>query len=338
MQILKPMNPETSFYKALSWVTWPALMIMCVTINAYGYAAGMPILFFNLAYLFLIVALFVLENKMPFEKEWQKPDGQNIASILHTLSSKGTVQLLLMFAGVIGLVELIKPLAEPLDYGIWPREWPVWAQVILGLYVAEFMLYWAHRAGHEVPFVWRFHAVHHSVTKLWLLNTGRFHFVDSLISILMGMGLLLALGAPLEVIQWLAAMTAFIGMLTHCNVDMKFGALSWVFNTPELHRWHHSMDLREGNRNYCENVMIWDHVFRTFVNPKDRRPPANIGMKDYMPPKFWQQILWPFLSVKTKQRIIPEFEPLPFIYEDEDTRPEIIKRDRDSALRGEGKA
>lgn len=43
-----------------------------------------------------------------------------------------------------------------------------------------------------------------------------------------------------------------------------------------------------------------------------------------MPPKFWQQILWPFLTVKTKQRIIPEFEPLEFIYEDEDTRPEIV--------------
>lgn len=45
MQILKPMNPDTGLYKALSWISWPALMIICIAINAYGYATGMPILF-----------------------------------------------------------------------------------------------------------------------------------------------------------------------------------------------------------------------------------------------------------------------------------------------------
>ena len=231
-----------------SWGLWPLLFTICMVIAGYGFAHDAPILYFNIAYIFLILSLVFLERWMPHERKWLNPDGQNTASILHTISSKGSVQLLFIFSGVIGLAELITPAAEA-GYGIWPRDWPMWGQVILGVVAAEFGLYWVHRAGHETPWMWRFHAVHHSVTKLWFLNTGRFHFVDSLASIILGLAILLVLGAPMEVVQWLSAITAFIGMLTHCNVEMRFGPLNYIFNTPGLHRWHHSKDLREGNRN-----------------------------------------------------------------------------------------
>lgn len=298
----------------LSWVLWPALMTICMVGTAYGFEAGYPIITFNICYVFLITALFLLEKYMPHEREWLKPDGQNIASILHTLSSKGSVQLLFMFSGIIGLAELITPVMEP-GFGIWPRDWPMWLQVIVGVTLAEFGLYWVHRLGHTTAWMWRFHAVHHSVTKLWFLNTGRFHFVDSLASIVIGLAILIPLGAPMEVIQWLTVITAFIGMLTHCNVEMRFGPINYIFNTPALHRWHHSKQLFEGNRNYCENVMLWDHVFGTFYHA-DYRPPAEIGMSDYMPDKFIHQLMWPFLTTKQKQKIIPEYEHIPFGYED----------------------
>ena len=189
-------------------------------------------------------------------------------------------------------------------HGIWPHGWPLAAQVMLGVVVAEFPLYWAHRLGHEWPVLWRFHAVHHSVTKLWIVNTGRFHFVDSLYKIVLSVALLLALGAPSVVVIWFSAFTGFIGMLTHCNVEMRFVApLSWIFNTPELHRWHHSKELREANRNYCENVMVWDLLFGTYFRESHRRPPADIGIREFMPPRFIHQIIWPFLTEEGKQRI-----------------------------------
>ncbi|MBU0799421.1 MAG: sterol desaturase family protein, partial [Alphaproteobacteria bacterium] len=109
------------------------------------------------------------------------------------------------------------------------------------------------------------------------------------------------LGAPMEVLIWLSAITAFIGMMTHCNVDMKFGPLSWIFNTPELHRWHHSRDLHEANRNFSENVMLWDMVFGTWYNP-GTRPPVNIGINEYMPPGFLAQLAWPFRAVVWRVR------------------------------------
>ncbi len=298
----------------LSRILWPALFIICMGITAYGAHQDALLLYFNFAYVFLMAALFGLEKIMPHERAWLEPDGQNWAAILHTLSSKGSVQALFVFSSVIGIAEYITPYTSE-GYSIWPRDWPLWAQVILGVVAAEFGLYWVHRAGHEVSWVWRFHAVHHAVTKLWFVNTGRFHFVDSLLSIVLGLGILLAMGAPMEVVQWLSAITAFIGMLTHCNVEMRFGWLNYVFNTPGLHRWHHSKDLKEGNRNYGENIMLWDHVFGSFYDA-DYRPPADIGMKDYMPVKFLHQILWPFLSVKAKQKLVPDFVSLPFIKEE----------------------
>ncbi len=288
----------------VSYLLWPGLVAGCLAVTAYGAAQGHMMLYFNIAYLCLIVSLYFLERAMPHEKTWMASDGQTIANIAHTLTSKGTVQLLIIFGGVIGLAGMFE--SGAMDRGIWPASWPLSAQIALGVVASEFALYWSHRIAHEIPFLWRFHAVHHSVLKLWFVNTGRFHFIDSLKSIVLGMIPLVILGAPLEIVQWQAAITAFIGMLTHCNVEMRFGPLSRVFNTPELHRWHHSRKLEEGNRNYGENVVIWDQIFGTYINP-DRRPPDNIGIADFMPEKFTHQLLWPFLNERQKQALQAKF-------------------------------
>lgn len=277
----------------MSWLAWPGLLAIAMGIQAIGFSIGWPAVFFNIAYLVLAVSLYILEQVMPHEAVWNDNDGQTFANIAHTLTSKGVVEAAVIFSTVIGISTYVTPAAEA-GYGIWPRAWPMAIQVALAIVLAEFGLYWAHRIAHEWPWLWRFHAVHHSVTRLWIVNTGRFHFVDSFKSIAIGMAILLSLGAPMEVLIWLSAITAFVGMLTHCNVDMKFGPLSWWFNTPELHRWHHSKDLREGNKNYSENIMLWDHVFGTYYNARDYRPPVDIGIKEDMPAGFLAQLAWPF--------------------------------------------
>ncbi len=290
-----------------SWLAWPVIFTGAMVITGIGFAWDAPVIGFNLGYLFLGLSLFVLEHKMPHEKKWNIDDGQTAASLLHTLTSKGTVQTIFIFSAALGLTSLITPASEP-GYGIWPREWPMAAQAALGIVAAEFALYWGHRIAHEWIPLWHFHAVHHSVNKLWILNTGRFHFIDSLKSIVGGMALLLILGAPMEVFHWLAAVTAFIGMLTHCNVEMRFGPISYIFNTPELHRWHHSRVITESNKNYGENVMFWDLLFGTFFNAA-RRPPENIGIAEYMPPGFLGQIAYPFVRLARGQ-LTPESMPI----------------------------
>lgn len=290
----------------VSWIAWPGLMAICLAISAYGFHVGHPVIYFDIGYVFIVTVLVFLEIWMPHEKTWQENDGQTLANLLHTFTSKGTSQAIMIFSAAIGLAELIKPVAEP-GYGVWPREWPMWAQACLGVVAAEFGLYWAHRLAHEWPILWRFHAVHHSVVRLWVINTGRFHFMDSVFKITLGTAVLLAAGAPLEVVQWTGIVTAYVGVLTHCNVEMRCGWLNYIFSTPNVHRWHHSLDLSEGDKNYGENVVIWDILFGTFVN-KPHRPPANVGIHHYMPPRFIHQLIWPFLSAARRNRIEADYK------------------------------
>ena len=274
----------------LSRLLWPLLLGIPVALVAIGMDLGYPaFVAFNVTYLAFATVIFGLERARPHERTWQAPDGQLLQDLGHTLLNKGAVQAMIVFAGVIGLAEVISADGR----APWPVHWPLWAQVALGLLIAEFGLYWMHRLSHEWYPLWRFHALHHSVLRLWFINTGRFHFIDTLLSVAVTLLLLIPAGAPADVFVWVSITTAFVGMLTHANVEMRPGPFSYVFNTPALHRWHHSTDLREGNRNYGEVLIVYDLLFGTYFNP-DRRPPARIGISEAMPAGFWYQLVAPF--------------------------------------------
>ena len=275
----------------LDYTLWPAIFGGALAITYVGLSQGYQITGFLIAYFCVALSLFILERVRPHEKVWHENDGQMPNDLAHTLLTKVMVEVTIITLTAIGIMKGTENLQST---GIWPRHWPVLAQVILGLVVSEFGLYWAHRLAHEWMLLWRFHALHHSPVRLWFFNTGRFHFVDTIKSMLFGMPLLIIAGAPMPVFFWGSSITAFIGILTHCNVQMRFGWLNYIFNTPGLHRWHHSMDLREGNKNYGENLVLWDLLFGTFFDDAARRPPVQIGIKEAMPETLFHQLAAPF--------------------------------------------
>ena len=277
--------------KFLPSILWPLLFALAVLALHGIVEGGLGWLGFNLMYLGLALALLVLERMLPYEPSWRRPDRQLSLDIGHTLLTKGGGQVAVVSAGLLGLAEL----AAPEKSSLWPNDWPLFAQVVLGLLIADFGLYWAHRLAHEQRLLWRFHVVHHSVRRLWFFNTGRFHFVDGLVSLVLSQPLLYLVGAPAEIFMWVTGMTAIVGLLTHCNVDLRTGPLDYLFNTPRLHRWHHSRVASEGNRNFGENFIVWDLVFGTYFNP-DRRPPSEIGADEQLPNGFLAQLAAPFTS------------------------------------------
>ena len=201
---------------ALSVVLWPTLMSACLYLTWRGVETGREALFLNLTYIGLAGLLFALESMMPHERQWLRNDRQLLPDLAHTLLSKGFSQLLILVCIAVGASEVVA--AE--GGGLWPNNWPLPLQILLGLLIAEAGLYTAHRVAHIWPLLWRFHAVHHSAPRLWFFNTGRFHLVDTLFSILLSQSLLFLAGAPAEIFVWVAAITVYIGMLTHCNVEM----------------------------------------------------------------------------------------------------------------------
>lgn len=279
--------------RALSYVWWPLLLALSIAGVYYGVLIGEGVIAFNVTYLLLALSIAVLERFFPFEEAWLRDDGQAFVDIAHTLLNKGVAQVIIVFVTFIGIAQLL-----PEDrVGLWPSDLPIVLQTALALVIAEFGLYWKHRLAHEWPWLWRFHAVHHSVTRLWFLNTGRFHLVDTVTGLMVAMPVLLLLGAPKDVLILVSAITAFIGILTHCNIAVRCGVLNYVFNTPDLHRWHHSKVVAEGNKNYGENLMLFDQLFGSFFLPAMRRPPRDIGISHPMPETFVGQVIAPFTRI-----------------------------------------
>lgn len=290
-------------YIITSWLIWPSLFCAGLVGAYFAFQSPSPLLWFNVVYLSIVGAIALFERLMPYERTWLESDGETFNDIAHTLLNKGGVQV----AAAVGnsAPMAVASLAQPHVVAvlpIWPHHWPLFLQVVLGLVVAEFGLYMAHRLAHEKLSLWRFHALHHSVERLWVINTGRFHVMDSLIKIGMSQIPLYLIGAPLPVFLWISAVTAFIGLLTHCNIDVRTGPLDWILSTPRLHRWHHSRVLAEGNTNYGENLVIWDQILGTYHNPP-RPSSTDIGITGKVAKGFWGQLVQPF-SRKGYRQII----------------------------------
>ena len=273
----------------LRFVLWPLLFALAAFALDWVVSHGHGWLGFNLLYLCFALSLAFLERLLPYEDAWRATDRELRLDFGHTLLTKGGGQVAVVTAGLFGLAEIAAPQASRL----WPGDWPLVAQVLLGLLIADFGLYWAHRMAHDTKLLWRFHVVHHSVRRLWFFNTGRFHFFDGMVSLVLSQPLLYLVGAPSEIFMWVTGITAIVGLLTHCNVDMRTGPLDYFFNTPRLHRWHHSRLASEGNKNYGENLVVWDFIFGTYFNP-DRRPPIDIGTDYCLPQSFLGQLAQPF--------------------------------------------
>src|SRR5690606_11402969 len=102
-------------------------------------------------------------------------------------------------------------------------SWPAWAQMILMIFVSDFLRYWLHRAQHTYEPLWRFHAVHHSVQKLYWLNVGRFHPIDKATQFLCDALPFILVGVSQEVLTLYFVVYAIKGFFQHSDVDVKLG-------------------------------------------------------------------------------------------------------------------
>ncbi|NTF42858.1 sterol desaturase [Rhizobium sp. AC27/96] len=323
---------SSRLYAAVSSLLWPAIFCAGLVGSYFAFNSQMHLLWFNVVYFSVVVTIALFERLMPYEETWLDPDGETFNNIAHTLLSKGAVQI----AAAIGasFPMAVATVAQPFlshKADIWPEQWPMAVQVVLGLVIAELGLYLAHRLAHEHLSLWRFHALHHSVERLWVINTGRFHIIDSLFKIALSQIPLYLLGAPLPVFLWIGAVTAFIGLLTHCNIDVRTGPLDWILSTPRLHRWHHSKLLAEGNTNYGENLVIWDQLLGTYYNPP-RPSSTDIGITGKVADSFLAQIVQPFSKTGRKQIIGKKPKEL-ILKEEQAAKAAAARRRNDAPIR-----
>lgn len=171
---------------------------------------------------------------------------------------------------------------------------PLWVQVLALLLVLDFFFYVMHRLKHRWLWWWRLHETHHSSTDLDWLSTVRFHPLEKALDRLIFLLPLLVLGVSDEALLIWAAVDAFWGMLIHSNVNLRLGPLIYVFNGPELHRWHHSPDLRLQQRNFSNNFSLFDWLFGTAYLVSEE--PMTFGLADpaYPQGNLWRQFSYAF--------------------------------------------
>ena len=161
------------------------------------------------------------------------------------------------------------------------------------LLAADLVQYWTHRAYHEVPFLWRFHAVHHSAKVMDWMAGSRLHLFEVVTTRVSILGVLYVMGFSKPVMDAYIVVVGFQAVFNHANVSLPWGPLKYLVVTPDFHHWHHSSDHVALDRNYAAHFAFLDYLFGTAVKA-DRAFPERYGvLGDYMPQGFIQQQLFP---------------------------------------------
>ena len=256
-----------------------------------GWTAGLIVALVNVA---VALVIAVLERGVPHRPAWNRSHGDVKTDLLHMGFGMLPIPILFRAAALGGLTAASAFLASRIGRPLWRSDWPLPAQLLLALVVAELGQYWVHRLSHERATLWKLHSVHHSVERLYWLNAGRFHPVDTLLQHASEVAPLVVLGVSDQVLVLFTVFTSANGLLRHANIDMRMGVLNWVISTADLHRWHHSREVAESNANYGANLIVWDVVFRTRRVPSADGP-NTLGLQaaDF-PRTFLAQLAVPF--------------------------------------------
>jgi sterol desaturase/sphingolipid hydroxylase (fatty acid hydroxylase superfamily) len=204
----------------------------------------------------------------------------------------------LLLGAPLGLLAWVVHQAVPSGILAAIAALPFWARVVVGLVAGEVGYYWGHRWSHEIPWLWRFHAIHHSAERLDFMVNTRAHPVDLMFVRMCGLIPLYVLGlaGPLTasggMIPVLIVLVATVwGFFIHANLRWRLGPLEHVIATPAFHHWHHTL---RGplDRNYASMLPWMDRVFGTLHLPRGQWP-ADYGIEAVLPDTLAGQLLYP---------------------------------------------
>lgn len=177
-------------------------------------------------------------------------------------------------------------------------SWPTWSQLLLMFFLRDFIHYWVHRLLHRVPWLWRFHMVHHSVRQMGFAAHLRFHWMETVIYRTLEYLPLAMIGFGIQEFFLVHTAALLIGHWNHGNIRVCLGPLRHVISTPQFHIWHHVKELppeRPFGLNYGVSLSLWDHLFGTAYWPESGRD-LELGFDhvETYPRTFWGQLLEPF--------------------------------------------
>ncbi|MEV5832895.1 sterol desaturase family protein [Nocardia sp. NPDC052112] len=266
--------------------------LMLIGLNGVGIAlssAGAPKFWLLLVLAVAIVASFLVERLIPYEADWNHDLDDTLRDRIHAFVNE---TLILFSVAAIPLLAAIVPAPDG-----WPTSWPFVCQVLLAILIADLGITTVHLASHKIGFLWRFHAVHHSVKRFYGLNGLMKHPLHQTVETAAGVAPLILIGMPSNVAAALALSVAIQLLLQHSNADYRIGPAKYLLASNEGHRFHHLKFAGIGDVNFGLFTLIWDHLFRTYsYDPARHFGTDDLGMaaKPDYPTAYVDQLRYPF--------------------------------------------
>lgn len=237
-----------------------------------------------------IVLSFACERYLPYETDWNQPRGDVVRDWLHAVVNEGANFSTLLLLPLLTAMVAIE--------GVWPDSLPFVAQVLVAILVADVGISLAHFWSHRFDALWRFHAVHHSVKRMYGFNGLMKHPVHQAIETVVGTTPLVVMGLPSNVALALVFCVAVQLLLQHSNVDYRVGPIRYVLAVSEVHRFHHQKDAALGDVNFGLFTTLVDHSLGTFYYDGQRKrltsDELGIGVEPNYPTDYVSQLVEPF--------------------------------------------
>ena len=233
---------------------------------------------------------FGAEKIAPFFDEWNDhhEHGDTPTTVLHILVYE--------YQSIVGVV-FIPVICWLFPFqGLWPTQWPMWAQVLVAFVISDFMFMIMHYLSHRYAPLWRLHAVHHGVGRLYGMNGVMRHPLHQVIDMIIANAPLVIIGMPVPVAVMLGFIISITLIVQHSNVDARLGPLQKHLSIGRIHHLHHVNWGTEGDCNFGLLLTIWDRLLGTF----HEKPPREITAKDLgvdevpnFPKGYVEQFLFP---------------------------------------------
>lgn len=251
--------------------------------------------------IFLLIFFLVLglEALFPKRKLGQKRIGRWITnwslSIINTIGLR-IISLIIPFAATAAAYD-----ASINRLGLFNNiSLPFWSELLITIVILDFVIWFQHFVTHKIPFLWKFHQIHHSDRDMDITTAIRFHPFEILFS--MGIKILAVyiLGPVVIAVILFEVILNASAILNHANFAIPKPidkALRLIVVTPDMHRIHHSRVHKEHNTNFGFALSVWDRIFNTYKNePDGGQSEMQVGLnwKDDKPTKLSWALLLPF--------------------------------------------
>lgn len=224
-----------------------------------------------------------------FREEWRE-------DLFYYLVSSLLVQVLTFLTFIPA--KAILALAPLTVVRAWVAALPFLVQFVAIMVLTDLMQYWVHRAFHRIPWLWQFHAVHHSARSMDWMAGARMHFLEILVLRSLTVIPMFVLGFSPAAVNTYIFVVYLYSTFIHANLNWRFPIIEHWLVTPRFHHWHHGIEDEAIDVNFAIHFPLLDRLFGTHYLPKNKWP-SGYGVQGHpVPLGYFKQLLYPFRRKK----------------------------------------